>query len=240
MRKACGVCANILTYFSSIIKPGMTTLELDRIAEDRIRAAGCTPAFKGYRGFPFTICTSVNDEVVHCKPSERPLKDGDILTVDIGAVYEGFYSDTAKTFTVGQVSDKTNELIKVGYESLLEGVKKAVDGNFVEDISNAVYQYATSKGFGVVDEYVGHGIGTELHEDPRISNTPTKRQTPQLSNGMVICIEPILTIDKSGAVKNLSQWEVKTVDGSVAVHWEHTIAILPSGPEILTLRDEER
>lgn len=240
MRFAGKVASDALTFLTPFIKPGITTLEIDRKAEMYIRSRGCLPAFKEYKGFPFTICASVNQQAVHCKPSEYVLKGGDVFKVDIGAINDEFYSDTAKTFIVGDASEEVKKFVDVGYLSMWAGIKNALDGKFVSDISNSVYLFSTSRGYGVVPQFVGHGIGKTLHEEPQIPNTPLKDKGPELCNGMVICIEPILTMSKDPSIVVENEWSVFSQTGAPVAHFEHTIAITPNGPEVLTLRVDEK
>ena len=240
MRVSGKLSADLHTYLSQHVKPGITTLELDKMAESFIRERGGVPAFKGYRGFPFTLCTSTNDEVVHCKPSNKPLKNGDIITIDLGAVVDGYHSDTAKTYIVGDTSMENKLFILDGYSALWKGIDQVRPGNYVSDISNAVGKVLTEAGYGVVQEFVGHGIGLNLHEEPQIQNNQTEVKGPELTEGMVICIEPIVTQRPETKITKIDDWDTKTSDGSLACHWEHTIAITKDGPEVLTLRDEER
>ena len=243
MRVAGKVAADTLDHIASFIRTGITTKDLDAEVEAFIRKTGCVPAFKGYKDFPASACISVNGEVVHCIPSDYKLEDGDVLKIDLGAKHEGFCSDTAKTFLVGDVEPRLKRLAEVGYEALLAGIKKAVVGNHVADISNTVYEIIRRNRYGAVKEYMGHGIGKEIHEMPHIPNTKLDNPGPELKAGMVICIEPILTLNPSGKVKPRNaedKWGVLTLDGCKAVHWEHTVAITENGPEILTLRKSEQ
>ncbi len=240
MRIAGQVAAETHEYLATLTQPGITTLELDKAAESFIRSKGCIPACLNYQGFPNTMCVSVNDEVVHCVPNTRPLQDGDIVTFDFGAIYDGFYSDTAKTYLVGNVSDARKKFTQVCYDSLWKGIEQVKDGGSILDISKAIQYYIDSHNYGVVKEYVGHGIGRNIHEEPKIPNwfkegTPN----PKLTAGMVICIEPIITERKNPEVTKHSEWDIRTTHGDWAAHFEHTIAILPTGYEVLTLRSEE-
>lgn len=240
MRFAGRVAADALSFITPFIKPGITTLEIDRKAEMFIRSKGCTPAFLGYQNFPNTVCASVNKQAVHCKPSDYVLQNGDILKIDIGAVNDGFYSDTAKTFIVGDASDEVKKFVHEGYMTMWAGIRQALDGKYVSDISDAVFQYATNQGYGVVSKFVGHGIGKALHEEPQIPNTKPKEKGAELSNGMVICIEPILTLGKDSTIVVENEWSIFTQTGTPVAHFEHTIAITEMGPEVLTLREDER
>jgi methionyl aminopeptidase len=239
MREVGKLCAKTHEHLTKLIRPGITTLELDTEAEIFIRTNGALPSFKGYRGYTNTICTAVNNQVVHTKPTNYVLKDGDIVTVDIGACMNGFHGDTAKTHMIGNVHPDIQAFVHHGYLALHDGIDKAIDGNYVGDISNAIAKSVRQHGYGIVTEFVGHGIGRNIHEDPQIENIEVDYKGAKLANGMVICIEPILTMNPSGKIKIHDQWNVVTEDGCPSVHWEHVVAITPSGPEILTLREEE-
>jgi methionyl aminopeptidase len=217
------------------VRPGITTDELDRLAEQFIRSHGGTPAFKGYRNYPKTLCASINDQVVHGIPSKRALKEGDIIGLDLGAIVEGFYGDSAVTVAVGKVSPRIAELLKVTEASLFAGIAQAVVGNRLSDISHAVQQHAEAAGFSVVTDFVGHGIGRQLHEEPQVPNYGKPGQGPRLQEGMVLAIEPMINMGKSGVRVLDDRWTAVTTDGSLSAHFEHTIAIQPSGPpRILT------
>ncbi|MCA9473576.1 MAG: type I methionyl aminopeptidase [Nitrospira sp.] len=217
------------------LKPGITTIELDRIAEDCIRGYGATPAFKGYRGYPKTLCVAVNDQVVHGIPGNRELHDGDIVGLDLGAIVEGFYGDGAITIAVGNIPEEIEKLLTVTNESLKRGIEKAVVGNRLSDISHAVQSYVEAHGFSVVRDFVGHGIGRQLHEEPQVPNYGRPGQGPRLKSGMVLAIEPMVNMGKA-AVRVLDDgWTAVTADGSLSAHFEHTIAIQPDGPaKVLT------
>lgn len=234
------MCAKTHEYLTTLIRPGVSTLKLDTEAEIFIRTNRALPSFKGYRGYTNTICSAVNNQVVHTKPNDYVLKDGDIISIDLGAYMNGFHGDTAKTYIIGNVDPKVQAFVHHGYLALFNGIEKAVDGNYVGDISNAVARTVKQYGYGIVKEFVGHGIGRDIHEDPQIDNLETTEKGAKLVNGMVICIEPIITLNPSGKIKIKDQWDVVTEDGLPAVHWEHQIAITSNGPEILTLREEER
>jgi methionyl aminopeptidase len=239
MRVVGKLCADAHNNLTKIIQPGITTLDIDRLTEEFFTSHGAEATFKGYRGYAYSLCTAVNDEVIHCVPTSYKLKDGDIITVDLGAKLDGFYADTAKTYMIGNVHPDVQAFVLRGYLALLDGIEGAKIGNHVSDITKAVYNSIKKHRYGVADRYGGHGIGRSLHEDPFIPNIPSQKQGAELAAGMVICIEPILTMYPTGKLKENSQWEIKTIDGSPAVHWEHTIAITETGPEILTLREEE-
>ena len=236
MRKAGYLVSLTHQYLKPFIKPGITTKELDRLAEDFIRGNGGIPTCKGYEGFPATLCTSVNDEVVHGIPSNRKLKNGDIITVDMVIGYHGYQGDAAWTYVVGDVSDKKKYLMKHTRNALLEGVKQVKPGNHIGDISNAVEVYAKEHKLGIVRELVGHGIGTEMHEDPDVPNYGKKGSGPKLKEGMVICIEPMLNLGSEDIYMLDDDWTIKTCDGLPAAHYEHTVLVTSDGYEILTPR----
>ncbi|MBL7716071.1 MAG: type I methionyl aminopeptidase [Bdellovibrionales bacterium] len=235
MRKAGRAVAQILHEMIQRVAPGVSTGELDRFAELRCKELGVIPVFKGYQGFPASVCISVNDEVVHGIPSnKRILKKGDIVGIDFGVSYEGWYGDSARTVAVGQVSSEAEKLMKVTLESLLKGIDQCRDGNRVFDIGHAVQNHAEAQGFSVVREFVGHGIGRALHEDPQVPNYGPKGKGPQLKAGMVLAIEPMINAGKAGVRVLSDGWTAVTADRSLSAHFEHTVAILPTGPEILT------
>ena len=221
-------------YLRPHIKAGIKTKELDRLAEEFIRSKGATPSFKGYEGFPSTLCISINDEVVHGFPSDRVLQDGDIISIDIGACYKGYHGDSAWTYTVGEVSDDAKYLLEHTEKALYEGIKQAKVGNRIGDISYAVEKYATEHNLGVVKELVGHGVGTSVHEAPDVPNYGTKGTGPKIRDGMVIAIEPMLTLGSPDIYVEDNDWTVVTVDSSLSAHFEHTIAITNEGVIILT------
>ena len=221
-------------YLRPHIKAGIKTKELDRLAEEFIRSKGATPSFKGYEGFPSTLCISINDEVVHGFPSDRVLQDGDIISIDIGACYKGYHGDSAWTYTVGEVTDDAKDLLEHTEKALYEGIKQAKVGNRIGDISYAVEKYATEHNLGVVKELVGHGVGTSVHESPDVPNYGTKGTGPKIRDGMVIAIEPMLTLGSPDIYVEDNDWTVKTEDSSLSAHFEHTIAITNEGVIILT------
>lgn len=236
MREAGRVTARALRLVGESVRAGVTTLELDRIAEEVIRGAGALPAFKGYHGFPATICASINGEVVHGIPSaNRVLADGDILSVDVGAIVDGYYGDSAMTFPVGEVSDEAKRLLDATRRSLEAGISKARPGMRLYDISNAVQTVAEGAGFSVVREYVGHGIGRSMHEEPQIPNYGPAGKGPTLQEGMVLAIEPMINAGTADVRSLDDGWTVVTVDGACSAHFEHTVAIGPDGPIILTM-----
>ena len=235
MRKAGKIVGETLNLLERNIKPGITTAELNRIAEEFITKQGAKPSFKGLYGFPASVCISVNTTVVHGIPGNYTLKDGDIVSVDCGAFIDGFHGDAARTFPVGKVNEEARKLIEVTKKSFFKGIEKAKLGNRLSDISSEIQKYAEAQGFSVVRDFVGHGIGRNVHEDPNVPNFGKPGKGPLLIKGMVLAIEPMLNIGKHN-VKTLSDgWTVVTGDGTLAAHYENTIAILPDGPEILTL-----
>ena len=235
MRNAGKVVAEALAIIEQAIKPGISTVEIDKIAEEFIIKQGAKPSFKGYCGFPASICTSVNDEVVHGIPTNRILLEGDIISIDCGAELNGYHGDAARTFPVGKVSNDAAMLIEVTKNSFFKGVEKAIIGNRLSDISAAIQCYAEEHGYSVVRDFVGHGIGKSMHEDPEVPNYGTPSRGPKLVHGMVLAIEPMINIGKHYVKVNSNRWTVVTRDGSLSAHYENTVAILKNGPEILTL-----
>ena len=233
MREAGSVVAETHAFLKEIIKPGITTKELDSAAEEFIRSKGATPAFKGYHGFPGSICASINEEVVHGIPGLRKLKDGDIISIDIGSIVDGYYGDAAKTYAVGNISEEAANLIKVTKESFFEGIKFAKVGYRLSDISNAIQKHIENNGFSVVRDYVGHGIGQEMHEDPQIPNFGPAGRGPRLKEGMVLAIEPMVN-EGTYHVKTLDDnWTVITNDRKLSAHYQHNIVITNDEPEIM-------
>lgn len=216
------------------IKRGVTTLELDRIAEDFIRSHGAVPGFLGYGGFPNTLCVSVNENVVHGIPSDYALKEGDIVSVDCGTILKGFYGDSAYTFGVGEIAPEVEQLLRVTKESLLKGVEQAVAGNRVGDISAAVQAHAESYGYGVVRELVGHGLGRNMHEEPEVPNYGRRGRGPLLKKGMVICIEPMINMGTKSVVFERDGWTVRTRDRKPSAHFEYAVAIRNGEADVLT------
>lgn len=235
MRQAGKVVGETLLRLEELIKPGITTAEIDKVAEEFITKQGAKPSFKGYGGFPASLCISVNEEVVHGIPGNRFLQEGDIVSVDCGAILNGYQGDAARTFPVGKISDEAMKLINVTRESFFKGIERALVGNRLTDISHAIQQYVEAEGFSVVRDYVGHGIGKDLHEDPEVPNFGRPGRGPKLVSGMVLAIEPMVNIGGFHVKTQSNQWTVVTVDGSLSAHYENTVAILPEGPEILTL-----
>ena len=235
MRKACQISAEALQLTGESVKPGITTYELDRIAYQYIKKQGAEPNFLNYNGFPATACISINDEVIHGIPSKkRVLKEGDIVSIDLGAKVNGYNGDNAATFACGVISDEAKRLCDTTRESLYLGIEQAVAGNRIGDIAYAIQSYCEERGFSVVREYTGHGVGTHLHEDPSVPNYGTPGRGQRLLPGMTIAIEPMINAG-SKAVKCLPDgWTVKTLDGKLSAHFEHTIAITKGEPIILT------
>lgn len=225
------------------IKPGVTTAQLDRIADEFIRDHGATPTFKGFPNpfgspFPATLCTSVNDQVVHGIPNDIPLEDGDIVSIDCGTLLNGFNGDSCYTFCVGNVSDEVKQLLKVTKESLYLGIQAALAGKRIGDISHAIQKHCESHGYGVVREFVGHGIGAEMHEDPSVPNYGRAGNGPLIKNGLCLAIEPMITLGSPKIGMLPDRWTIKTLDGSFAAHFEHTIAVHNGKAEILSSFDE--
>lgn len=236
MRQAGKIVGDTLLKLEEAVKPGITTAELDRIAEEYIVKQGAKPSFKGYCGFPASICASVNEEVVHGIPSNKiVLQEGDIISIDCGAMLNGYHGDAARTFPVGRISEEAKRLIEVTKESFFKGVKNAVIGNKLTDISAEVQKYAESFGYSLVRDYVGHGIGRDMHEDPEVPNFGRPGRGPRLCKGMVLAIEPMVNIGKYHVKVEPNNWTVVTEDGNLSAHYENTVAILEDGPEILTL-----
>lgn len=237
MKEANRIVAEILEGLKGMVKPGITTEELDGFAEDRLRERKAKSAFKGYRGYPKTLCTSVNSQVVHGIPSMNPLKDGDLLSIDFGAYYKGFYGDAAITVPVGNASEEAIRLKNIAEESLYAGIEKARPGNRLSDISHAIQSHVERNGFSVVREFVGHGIGRSLHEEPQVPNFGTPGLGVRLKAGMVLAIEPMINAGRSEVKILQDGWTAVTKDGSLSAHFEHTVAITESGPIILTRLD---
>jgi methionyl aminopeptidase len=239
MRRAGRITAGTIERVLEEVRPGVSTAQLDAVAETYIREQGATPSFKGYRGFPASICTSINNEVVHGIPSrKRVVKDGDILSLDFGAIWEGFHGDSAVTVFVGDPpSSEADKLVRVTEEALEAGIAQIRPGGHLSDISHAVEQVATGAGFEVVREYVGHGIGRKLHEDPQIPNYGPAGRGPQMRPGLVIAVEPMVNAGGWETRVLRDEWTVVTADGSLSAHFEHTIAVTEDGHEVLTARE---
>jgi len=234
MRVANTLVADILAELAAAVGPGVTTIELDELAEARIRDAGAVPAFKGYQGYPATLCASVNEAVVHGIPSARRLAAGDIVSLDIGVLVEGFYGDAALTVGVGAIAPGAAELLRVTEEALHRAIARLRLGARISDVGHAVQQHVEAHGFSVVREFVGHGIGRQLHEEPQIPNYGPPGRGPRLAAGMVLAIEPMVTMGRPGVRLLDDGWTAVTQDGTLAAHFEHTIAVTEAGPEILS------
>lgn len=235
MRLSGKIVAETLLLIEEKVRPGITTAELDRIAEEFIIKSGAKPSFKGLYGFPASLCISVNEQVVHGIPGGYVLKDGDIISVDCGALLNGYHGDAARTFGVGAISPEANKLIEVTRDSFFKGIEYAKVGNRLSDISHAIQNYVEASGFSVVKDFVGHGIGRQLHEEPNVPNYGLPNKGPKLDVGMTLAIEPIVNIGKPSVRTLKDKWTSVTRDGSLSAHYENTIVILPDGPEILTL-----
>lgn len=235
MREACRISAEALKLAGSAVEPGVTTAELDKIAEQYILSQGAVPNFKNYNGYPATACISINNEVIHGIPSKkRVIKAGDIVSIDLGAKFEGYHGDNAATFACGDVSEEAKRLMDTTRESLYEGIAAAVSGGRLGDIGVAVQQYVEKRGYSVVRQFVGHGIGTQLHEAPEVPNFGTHGRGIRLMPGMTLAIEPMVNMGGFDVKVMPDGWTVLTKDGSLSAHFEHTIVITPDGPQILT------
>jgi len=234
MRVAGRMVAEILAILKERIAPGITTIELDHIAEKECRKRKAVPAFKGYGGFPYAICSSPNEKVVHGFPDDRPLEEGEILSIDFGVLYDGFHGDSAFTAPVGEISNDARHLLKITEESLDKAIAASVVDGRLSDISHAVQSHVEKEGFSVVREFVGHGIGSKLHESPQVPNYGPRGQGPKLKAGMTLAIEPMINAGKAGVKVLEDGWTAVTIDGELSCHFEHTVAITDNGPEILT------
>jgi len=235
LRRVNQLVAAVLAELRDMVAPGVTTAEIDERAESRVREAGAEPAFKGYHGYPATVCASVNSQVVHGIPSARKLAEGDILSIDMGARMDGFFGDSAVTVPVGRISEQAETLLRVTEESLFRGIDAVRPGARVSDIGAAVQRHVEANGFSVVREFVGHGIGTSLHEEPQIANYGPGGRGPRLAEGMVLAIEPMVNAGGAGVHVLGDKWTAVTDDGSLSAHFEHTVVVTTDGCEILTL-----
>lgn len=238
IRESANVLSALLAEIAKVIKPGITTLSLDKLAFDYIQDHGGTPAFLNYHGFPFSLCISVNDQIVHGFPSEYVIRDGDIVSVDGGVNLNGFISDSAYTFGVGEISAEAQQLLDVTKASLLKGVEQAVAGKRVGDISSAVQEHVAPYNYGIVRELVGHGVGLHLHEKPEVPNYGKRGAGPKLEEGLVICIEPMINAGKAGVKFWDDGWTVSTIDGKLSAHFEQMVAIRKGKPDVLLTFDE--
>ena len=237
MRRSGKITSKTLAMLIAEAKAGLTTRQLDKLAEKSIRSMGGVPTFMGYHGYPASICTSVNDEVVHGIPNDRPLKEGDLLSIDIGTTFEGYVSDSAVTVAIGEIGEEARRLLQVTQECLMLGIAQMQAGNHLGDIGHAVQSHAESHGYGVVRELVGHGIGKRMHEEPQVPNYGSAGRGIVLRPGLCLAVEPMINAG-TAAVKTLGDgWTVVTADGKLSAHFEHTIAVTDDGPKILTLRD---
>ncbi len=234
LRESNLLVSRTLAEVASIIKPGVTTLYLDKIAEEYIRDNGGIPGFKGYGGFPATLCTSVNEEVVHGIPSSYILREGDIVSVDCGVILSGWYGDSAYTFAVGEIDESVRRLMEFTRESLEEGVKEAIAGNRIGDVSWAIQNKAEKGGYSVVRELVGHGIGLRLHEPPEVPNYGRKGSGPKMEKGLVICIEPMINLGRKETIQMRDGWTIKTIDGKPSAHYEYAVAVDKGRADVLT------
>jgi len=238
MREAGRLVGEVLTELAAAVAPGVSTADLDELAEKRIRQAGATPAFKGYHGYPATICASINDEVIHGIPSgRRVLNEGDIISIDVGASLDGYFGDSALTLPVGKISEPAAALLRVTEEALYKAIDEAKSGNRVSDIGHAVQKHVEAYGFSVVREFVGHGIGQRMHEEPQIPNYGEPGHGPRLAEGMVLAIEPMVNAGTAAVKVRADGWTAVTRDKSLSAHFEHTVAVTAGEPWILTARD---
>ncbi len=228
------ILSRVMRSLEKIVKAGILTAEIDRLAEELIIREGAKPAFKGYQGFPAAVCVSINEEIVHGIPGKRVLKEGDIISLDLGVNYSGYFSDAAITLAIGKVSPEINKLIQVTREALAEGIKKAVIGNNLSDVSHRIQSFVEGNGFSVVRQFVGHGIGLSLHEEPEIPNFGSPHQGPVLKKGMVLAIEPMVNMGSWESEILPNGWTAVTKDRLVSAHFEHTVAVTEKGPKILT------
>ncbi|HUS85623.1 MAG TPA: type I methionyl aminopeptidase [Bacteroidales bacterium] len=234
LRASNQMVSRILALLAEVIKPGVTTLELDRIAEEYIRGQGAVPGFKGYNGFPATLCTSVNDEVVHGIPSMYSLRDGDIVSIDCGVILNGYYGDSAFSFGVGEIGEDKNRLLAYTRSSLEKGVMQAIVGNRIGDISDAVQTEAEEAGYSVVRELVGHGLGKHLHESPEVPNYGRKGKGIKMKEGLVICIEPMINMGTKNIRQSRDGWTIRTADGKPSAHFEYAVAVGRGEADVLT------
>ncbi len=239
IRRSSQMVAQILAELRHMIEPGVKTIDLDICAEKMAREMGAVPAFKGYRGYPASLCTSINEEIIHGIPSSRALKEGDIISLDFGVVYEGYYGDAAVTYPVGKVSKEAQRLIDTAEKSFLKGVKEIKEGQRISNISHAIQSYVESQGFSVIRSFVGHGIGLSLHEEPQIPNFGPPGHGPKMKAGLVLAIEPMIASGDWDVEIKDDNWTAVTKDKSLSAHFEHTVALTKEGAEILSLREEK-
>jgi methionyl aminopeptidase len=240
IRKSNQIVAKILTEIGKMIKQGVQTKELDEYAELRTKEMNAIPAFKGYRGYPASLCTSINEEIVHGIPSSRQLREGDIISIDFGVLYEGYYGDAAATYPVGEITPKAKNLIKAAEETFYKGLEQMKPGKRISDISSAIQSYVELQGFSVIRAFVGHGIGLSLHEEPQVPNFGLPGRGPKIKAGMVLAVEPMIAMGNWEVEILDDNWTAITKDRSLSAHYEHTVAITEKGPEILSLSDEDK
>ncbi|MCP2619908.1 type I methionyl aminopeptidase [Candidatus Aminicenantes bacterium AC-334-K16] len=239
MRQSARLVGQILQELKAMIRPGLKTIELDKYAEKRTKELGAQPAFKGYRGYPASLCVSINEEIIHGIPSDRQLKEGDLVSLDFGVVYEGFYGDAALTCPVGEVSEEARRLLAAAEGAFWAGLEYFKEGHYLSDISHAIQTYVEARGFSVIRNFVGHGIGYALHEDPQLPNYGPPHHGPRIKTGLVLAIEPMIAAG-NWEVEILSDgWTAITKDRSLAAHYEHTVALTENGPQVLSLVSEE-
>jgi methionyl aminopeptidase len=234
IRESSLLVAKTLAEVALVIRPGITTSFLDKLAEEYIRDNGAVPGFKGYHGFPFTLCTSPNSVVVHGFPDQKQLREGDILSVDCGVLKNGYYGDSAYTFAIGEISETLRRLLKVTYQCLQIGISMAVEGNTMGDLSASIQEHAEKNGYGVVRELVGHGLGKSLHEAPEVPNFGKKGKGPELREGLVIAIEPMINLSTRNVLQEKDGWTIRTVDRKASAHYEHTVAVGQSKADVLS------
>jgi methionyl aminopeptidase len=240
IRKSSRIVAQVLADLRHLVEPGITTKDLDAFAEKKAKEMGAIPAFKGYRGYPASLCTSVNEEIIHGIPSSRKLQEGDILGLDFGVIYDGYFGDAAVTYPVGKVSSEARRLIEAAEKAFFTGFAKIQEGNRISDISHAIQNSVEAQGYSVIRAFVGHGIGISLHEEPQIPNFGPPGRGPKIQKGLVIAIEPMIAAGDWNIEIKDDNWTAMTKDKSLSSHYEHTIALTPKGAEILSIREEEK
>jgi len=239
IRKSCRIVAQVLADLRNMVEPGITTKDLDAFAEKKAREMGAIPAFKGYRGYPASLCTSINEEIIHGIPSSRKLQEGDILGLDFGVVYDGYYGDAAVTYPIVAVNLEANRLIETAEKAFFKGFEKIQEGYRISDISHAIQNFVEAQGFSIIRAYVGHGIGTSLHEEPQIPNFGPPGRGPKIQRGLVLAIEPMIAVGDWNVEIKDDNWTAITKDRSLSAHYEHTVAFTQRGAEILSIREEE-
>jgi methionyl aminopeptidase len=240
IRKSCRIVAQVLAELRNMLEPGIATKDLDAFAEKKAREMGGIPAFKGYRGYPSSLCTSINEEIIHGIPSSRKLRDGDILSLDFGVIYDGYYGDAAVTYPVGEASPEATRLIDAAEKAFFKGYEKVREGYRISDISHAIQNSVETQGFSVIRAFVGHGIGISLHEEPQIPNFGVPGRGPKMQRGLVLAIEPMIAAGDWKVEIKEDNWTAITQDGSLSAHYEHTVALTQQGAEILSQAEEEK